>query len=197
MSHMVVPYITAWSTEQDLPGEVIEQHGVGIAYADETPIDRDDHGVLWQRMASRPRHGRPEFGITHPLRQRRAMRRLLCQVCAGPADQTKDGVLWVLKDHRDDWPGWPEGMGVTEPPVCLSCAHLAVRLCPALRRGAVAVRVRDFPVAGAQGALYRTARSSPVVTKRTIVAFDDPAIRWLRAVNLVRELHGCAVVPLM
>jgi hypothetical protein len=174
----------------------VERLGFGIAYLDETMVDRDDKGVLWHRSASRPGHGRPEFGQVHSLRQRRAMRRLLCQVCAGPADRTEDGVLWLLKDHRDDWAHWPEGMGVTEPPVCLPCVRTSVLLCPALRKGAVAVRVRDCPVAGVRGALYRSGGLSPVLVGDTTMAFEDPAIRWVRAMNLVRELRECTITPL-
>lgn len=131
----LVPYINAWSEEEDPPGKVIEIPGRGLVYADELVTDRDDRGVLWFRTISRPRQGRPNFQRVHPLRQRRAMRRLLCQVCAEPADMTEDGVLWLLKDQRTGWPGWPKGMGVTEPPVCLSCVPVAARQCPALRKG--------------------------------------------------------------
>jgi hypothetical protein len=194
-SRVVAPYITAWSTEQDLPYTLKERRGFGIAYADETLIDRDHYGVLWRRTRSRPQHGRPEFGKVHPLRQRRAMRRLLCQVCGGPADQTEDGMLWLLPDHRDDWASWPDGMANVEPPVCLRCVRTSVRLCPALRKGAVAVRVRDYPVVGVRGALYKNSGTSLVAVAETIVTFDDPAIRWVRAANLVRELRGCTIVP--
>lgn len=45
------------------------------------------------------------------------MQRLLCNVCAQPADRSDDGVLWLLRDFRDDWPNWPQGMGAVEPPV--------------------------------------------------------------------------------
>jgi hypothetical protein len=174
---LLVPYITAWSAEQELPYEVVERHGFGIAYADEGLMDRDDHGVLWRRMPARPGQGRPLFGEVHPLRQRRAMRRLLCQVCGGPADRTGDGMLWLLRDYRDDWPDWPEGMGVAEPPVCLPCAHTSTRLCPALRKGAAAIRARHAPLAGVRGALYKSGRLSPVAVGEAVVAFEDPAAR--------------------
>jgi hypothetical protein len=147
------PFITQWSEEQEPPAQIVERPGRGIAYLDETVHDRDSHDVLWFRMPSRPRQGRPLFTKVHPLRQRRAMRRLLCGVCGQPADQTEDGTLWLLCDFRDDWPGWPERMGVTEPPVCLPCVRVASRLCPALRKGCVAVRARRAPVAGVWGAL--------------------------------------------
>jgi len=139
---VVAPYVTSWSEESvwDVPVVLGEQ---GIAYADEHVMDRDQDGVLWARCPVRRGWGRPVFGEVHPLRQRRAMRRLLCQVCAGPADRTKDGVLWLLVDWRHDWPDWPNRMGVIEPPICVPCARLSVRVCPTLRRrGAVAVRAR-------------------------------------------------------
>lgn len=131
----------------------------------------------------------------HPLRQRRTMSRLLCQVCAGPADRTDDGVLFLLKDHRTDWPGWPDTMGVTEPPVCLACVELSARLCPALRRGAVLVRAGRCEVAGVPGGLY-TGGLPPRCVGETIVSFDNPAIRWVRASALVRELFDCTLIEL-
>lgn len=192
---VVAPYVTAWSAEQDPPVLLVERPGGGIAYPDETVADRDRNDVLWFRTPFRHGQGRPEFGKVHPLRQRRTMQRLLCQVCAGPADQTDDGVLWLLKDHREDWPSWPDGMGVTEPPVCVPCVQASLRLCPALRNGAVVVRAGSFVVAGVHGMLYRGGTKLAQVG-RTTVAFDDPAIRWVRAACLVRELRDCALIPL-
>jgi hypothetical protein len=191
---IVAPYITAWSEEQEMPYTLIE-HSRGIGYADETFGDRDRHGVLWSRTPLRLRHGRPEFGRVHPQRQRRTMQRLLCQVCAGPADQNEDGVLWILKDHRDDWPSWPNRMAVTEPPVCVACARLASKVCPALRRGAVLIRVGSCPIVGVRGMLYRSGGGRPVPVGPTTVAFDDPAASWVRAANLIRELADCEIIP--
>lgn len=191
------PYVSAWSEEKDPPSMVIERRGQGIAYLDETVIDRDSRGALWLRSSSRPGHGQPQFAKVHPLRQRRAMRQLLCNVCARPADRTDEGVLWLLKDHRDDWPGWPENMAVNEPPVCVPCARLASRLCPALRGGAVAIRARRAPIAGVHGTVYRSSGGlMPVAMEEKCITYDDPAIRWVRAVKLVRELHDCTIVPL-
>lgn len=195
-SHRVVaPYVTAWSEEQDPPVVMVERRNGGIAYRDETFADRDRNGILWFRTPFRPGQGRPEFGRVHPMRQRRTMQRLLCQVCAGPANRTEDGVLWLLQDHRKDWPSWPDGMGVTEPPICVSCVRMSLRSCPALRRGAVAVRAGSFVLAGVDGVLYRSGRKLAVVGRET-VAFDDPAIRWVRAAGLVRELRDCRLISL-
>lgn len=191
---VIAPYVTTWSAEQDLPYRVVERPDEGIGFSDETLGDRDTHGVLWHRAAIRHEGGRPEFGKVHPLRQRRTMRRLLCQVCAGPADRTDDGVLWLMRDYRDDWPGWPEGMASVEPPTCASCVAVSVRLCPALRRGAVAVRARRFDVAGVRGALYRRGLVAPVAVGAANLSYDDPNVRWLVASALIRELRDCAIV---
>ena len=192
----LVPYTVAWSGEGHLPMPVIAGR-TGIGYADETVIDRDSQGVLWTRRRSCPRVGRPRFGQEHPVRQRAAMRKLLCQVCGGPADQNDEGVLWLLRDHREDWPGWPEGMANTNPPVCVPCARVSVRLCPALRRGYVAVRTHSV-VSGVFGVTYRAAgRFGAVeIVGKGNVAYGEPAIRWTRAVKLIRVLHGSHFVEL-
>ena len=197
---VVVPYITSWSSEQPARRKVIVRPLSGIGFLDEVPADRDEHGVLWRRVSSSPGVGLPEFGSIHSPRQREAMRDLLCQVCGGPADQNAEGTLWLLQDHRTDWPGWPHRMGVTEPPVCLPCAQAARRHCPALRReGHVALRVSGCPVSGITGALYRAGTVYPTATNTgriVMVAFDDPAVRWIQAAHLVREITRCTIVDL-
>jgi hypothetical protein len=104
--------------------------------------------------------------------------------------------LWLLRDYRDDWPDWPNGMGATEPPVCLRCARYSVRACPELRKGWVAVRVGHSVVAGVYGVRYQAATPRPVVVDDVTVAFGDPAIRWTVAGQLVREIRECVVVDL-
>ncbi|WP_460404121.1 hypothetical protein [Actinophytocola sediminis] len=172
----------------------MEVRGIGIAYTDETLMDRDTRGVLWYRAPNRPGRGRPRFGVVHPLRQRRAMLRLLCQVCARPADRNEDGVLWLLKDHRTDWSGWPNNMTVTEPPVCAPCVGVASKLCPALRRGAVTIRARTYPIHGVNAQLYKTSPTGPAHARQDIVGYDDPTIRWARATDLVRRLDDCTIL---
>lgn len=189
----MVPYVTSWSEENHLPGVVVERFGRGICFADECMADRDGTGVLWIRTAVRPGVGRPVFGKVHTLRQRRAMRRLLCQVCAGPADRTDDGVLWLMTDYRDDWPGWPNRMAQTEPPVCRDCARLSLRLCPALRERAVLVRAGRYPVAGVYGTVY-AGGSRLVVADTRAVPLDDPVVRWVLASRLVRQLNDCVLL---
>lgn len=191
----IVPYITRWSLETPLPYRIVER-ATGIAYADEILGDRDSNGVLWVRTPSSQGQGRPEFGNVHSARQRISMRKLLCQVCGGSADQSADGILWVLKDHRGDWPDWPNRMGVTEPPICLPCLRVSVCACPALRRGHVIIRARHAPIAGVHGTLYAPGMPVPVPVGSALVAFGDPAIQWLLASNLVRQLFECTIEDL-
>nr|CEL22019.1 Phage protein [Kibdelosporangium sp. MJ126-NF4] len=193
---MTVPYVARWSEEQDLSSALVIRRRGGIGYVDEVMGDRDQRGILWPRLASRPQHGRPLFGAVHSLRQRRVMSKLLCQVCAGPADRNDDGVLWLLADNREQWADWPERMAVDEPPVCRACAVLASKLCPALRGGAVVARVRQCPMVGVRGRIHQTAGLLPVPTDEDVVAFDDHRIRWTLASSLLRELRGCSVVEL-
>ena len=180
-----VPYVAMCSGEKVLAAPIVAT-AQGIAYADESSVDRDRDGLLWSRVTSRPGAGEPHYRQMHPLRQRRAMRRLLCQVCAGPADHNEDGTLWLIQDQRDCWPGWPEGAQNTHPPLCLRCARIAVKSCPWLKDGYVAVRARSF-ISGASGGLYPTGEA-------LTLQFEDPRIRWLQADQLVRELVDCTFV---
>jgi hypothetical protein len=195
-----VPYITSWSEETKQPAEIVLRTsmgiGFGIAYADENSTDRDRDGILWTRRTLRHGQGRPEFGKIHSLRQRRAMRRLLCQVCAQPADRNEDGVLWLLPDYYQEAEGWPENYDLAEPPICLACVPVATRLCPALRKGYLGIRARSAPVCGVRGLVYQPARPTPVLLRDYLVRYDNTTIRWTVADQLLRTLQDCTIVDL-
>jgi hypothetical protein len=193
----VVPYIVAWSGEHTLPTRVVQGQRLGIGYADETLTDRDRDGVLWTRMSSRPGEGRPLYAQLHPLRQRRAMRRLLCQVCAEPAQYNEQGHLWLVLPSEEDEEDWPEGVINPYPPVCLRCARLSVRQCPPLRRRFVAVRAHSV-LYGVFGVRFRPGHSCPQLADDDDepVGYRDPIIHWMQATQLVRTLHDCTVVDL-
>lgn len=197
----VVPYVALWSTEDVLPGRVIEGIHGGIDYADGSIADRDEYGVLWARIASRPGQGRPVFHQMHPLRQRRAMRRLLCQVCGQPADRTGQGHLWLLAaTWQAEAPDWPEGVVNPYPPVCTPCARLSTRLCPPLRRGHLAVRAHST-IYGVIGVRFcstnRYALVAPSPRDDSMpAAYTDPAARWTLATQMARLLNHCSPVDL-
>ncbi|WP_046506049.1 hypothetical protein [Streptomyces odonnellii] len=191
----VVPYIACWSSEHRPTGMVIAK-GRGIAYADEGPYERDDMGVLWKRIGISPGKGRPEFGKVHFLRQRRAMRKLLCQVCGGPSDRTREGTLWLVGEDPSDPGPWKPGDVTGHPPLCVPCAVTAVRACPHLRKRYVALRVRSFAVAGAHGALYRPHGLFPMAYGAASVTYEDRQIDWILAGQLMMELQEFTVADL-
>ncbi|MEV0277293.1 hypothetical protein AB0I22_13040 [Streptomyces sp. NPDC050610] len=190
-----VPYIATWSAEQRLKTTLITDSR-GIAELHEGPHSRDSHGVLWWHRTLHVGRGRPEYGSVHPQRQQRAMRRLLCQVCAGPADRDERGVLWLLEEHRNSWATWPSDALTTHPPVCLPCAVEAVRRCPHLASGYTAVRVGESEVFGVYGMRFRPGRLAPVEVGIDVVSYGAPAVRWVVAGQLVRALDSCTVVDL-
>ncbi|MFC7617066.1 hypothetical protein ACFQV2_30195 [Actinokineospora soli] len=165
-----------------------------MRFLDEGLSDRDESGVLWTRVESRPGVGEPLFGQLHSMRQRRAMRRLLCQVCGGESHRDDRGVLWLTRDYRGDWTGWPAGMATEDPPVCLPCARMAARLCPSLRQGHVFVRSRTHPLVGVRGVQYRPGGGRLEVVGEVTSTFDDPTVRWTVAHQVVRELLDCVIV---
>jgi hypothetical protein len=87
-------------------------------------------------------------------------------------------------------------MASTEPPVCVLCVALSLKRCPALHRGAVAVRVRECPIAGVRGAIYQRGLFGPTPVSAANVTYEDPDIRWTVASALIRELKGCALISL-
>ncbi|MFF3753525.1 hypothetical protein ACFYYH_24140 [Streptomyces sp. NPDC002018] len=191
----VVPYIAQWSSERCPPVPVLA-NGRGIHYADELPYDRDRRGVLWKRIGLSPGKGRPEFGNVHFFRQRRAMRKLLCQVCGGPADRTPEGTLWLVGEDADDQDEWAADLVTGHPPVCVPCAVTSVRACPHLRKRYVALRVRTFVPGGVQGALYRLRGSLPVAYAAGGVPYDSGLIHWVLAGQLLMRLREFTLVDL-
>lgn len=194
----VVPYVAMWSREVVRPPKVIERFGGGISYSGEVREDRDERGILWDRAKTIPGQGAPQFARIHTRRQRHAMRELLCQVCGNPADKTGNGVLWLFSDSVRNCPGWPDNFLATEPPTCLRCARWSISACPMLRRGHVALRVREWREHGVHGTVYRWGNPSPrpIPTGDSVVEFDHPVISRTVAAKLVRELGGCTVVEL-
>jgi len=173
-----LPYIATWSEETKPDVTVIERTQFSIAFADETVADRDRDGLLWTRTTVCPGQGSPQFAVIHSVRQRRAMRRLLCQVCAQPADYTDDGVLWLLPDYYQEAAGWPEDFDLAEPPICRSCVPIAIRLCPALRKGTWPCVLVAPPSAGSRAWSTEPDNALRSSSARISSAATTPAIHW-------------------
>lgn len=195
----VVPYVGSWTGEEADQPSIIRRPEGGIGFADETLLDRDEWGVLWARTVAHIGAGRPLFKTLHSRRQRRAMLRLLCQVCAQPADRTDQGTLWLVPGSRiGGWDDWPEGMPTIHPPLCVACSRLSVQMCPALRTRYVALRARSR-LCGVTGVVFRPTYSSPGLAMddyADIVSFGDPRLPWTLACQLARELVNATVVDL-
>ncbi|MDX6743679.1 hypothetical protein [Actinocorallia sp. A-T 12471] len=187
----MVPFITAWSSER-APGFAVVVRDGRIAYADETKRDRDGSGVLWTRKVFSPGVGVPQFKAVHPLRQRRAMERLLCQVCAKPCDKS---AVWMLsqREYESAEGPWPAPVMTAHPPLCPGCVERATRLCPHLRNGYVILRPDRIAPAALTGVLYRPTPLGLTPTAATI-AYDDPRTRWMRAVQLHVQLKDYTLV---
>jgi hypothetical protein len=196
----VVPHIASWEAERVSAELILKPFDRGIGYADERVGDRDRHGVLWRRTPSRVGRGRPEYRRVHARRQRAVMTDLRCQVCAGPASRTGAGWLWLLHDDRAVEPReWPELVAATHPPLCVPCARTSTRLCPHLHGAALAVRVADPRLWGVMGNVYAPSlldRRRPRPAHPAMVPYGSPLTRWVLAAQLVRMLHGRAVVDL-
>ncbi|MCD0453467.1 hypothetical protein LO762_30425 [Actinocorallia sp. API 0066] len=190
----VVPYITAWSSEEMLPVTFVLRDG-RLAYADETVVDRDGAGVLWTRVGFSPGVGVPEFKSVHFLRHRRAMRGRLCQVCGTPCGRS---ALWMLsrEEYESAEGPWPAPVMTAHPPVCPGCVERSGRLCPHLRDGYVVLRPRRVAPAAISGMLYGPTRAGLVPAAAVTIAHDDPRTRLLSAAQLHVTLEDYDVVSL-
>ncbi|MFI2077568.1 hypothetical protein [Streptomyces triculaminicus] len=188
-----MPFITAWSLEQPPEEDWLVAHPNGfVAYHDEKPHYRDEEMVLWVACRMLQGHGEPELGRVHPRRQKVAMEERLCQMCAEPADQNEQGVLWLLDG---DMPR--EGAWTTQPPVCRACVPRVVRACPALRRSFTLLRVKHPVVEGVHGRLYQPAPGGGLVPgKKRFLRYGDPLTVWMVAGQLYSALHGLTQVAL-
>jgi hypothetical protein len=191
----IVPYVSAWSGEKPTQPPVVRRR-LRIEYAQEMPIDRDEWGVLWARRASLIGAGRPLFGKMHPARQRLAMLRMLCQICARPADHTEEGSLWLLPAQPRYEPDWLDYAPITTPPLCIECAQLSVHKCPWLRQGYVAVRAHSR-ICGVSGARLGPGRlAEPETDDDDLFYYGDPSTRWVLAVHQTRLLYSYRFVGL-
>ncbi|WNZ14953.1 hypothetical protein [Streptomyces sp. 11x1] len=173
----------------------------GIAFEDSVghngyTLGRDAAGVLWQRWALRQGDGTTDFRTVHGPRQRRAMRKQLCQVCGGPSDENEQGRLYLLEDYRGV-ENWPEREVTTHPPLCRPCVPLAVQLCPHLRGKVAAVRARRVSGDGVHGMVYqRGENGAPVESTVKVVFHGDWRMKWMLGGQLAATLEDVTVVDL-
>jgi hypothetical protein len=196
-----VPYIAAWSRERatDIAsGDLVLRTEVftgqkQLRYRDEQAADRDRHGILWHRVAWAPGQGRPLFADVHTVRQRRAMSRALCQICAGPAQVWMTPAMLWNEHLAEHGPGAP--YPTNDPPVCRTCAEIAVRYCPEVGRGHLYLAPRTWAVTGVRGQIadpvsggFGHPRMLDLPTATTATP-DRTALRMMLAKGLVATLY--------
>jgi hypothetical protein len=186
-----VPYVTRWSGEQALPAPLVET-ATGLEYEDESPADRDTHGVLWSRVTFCPGRGEPRYRTLHQWRQRRAMRWLLCQVCGAPASCTERGALWLAAAQPGLTLERLTGAVTAQPPLCVRCTRISVTWCPWLRPGHLAFRAHST-ISGVYGGVHGSVRPNarPQLLDVDHVALADGLIHWTQADQLLRTLDVC------
>ncbi|MGW0856115.1 hypothetical protein [Streptomyces sp. NPDC002690] len=198
-----VPYIASWSAEMTDTNGLLVFKG-SLRYMDESPLERRD-GATWLRMTLARGRGRANLGFVHPVRQRRAMRLSLCQVC-GKTTIDQQFNLWgerflylVAQDQPIE-----DGEVVAAPPVHLACAIESVRDCPHLRRGHTLALVESAPVWGVFGRAYDPRTGRPLLDPKTgepaahiKVEYGDPRLKYMLATSLCVSLYGCTPVTLV
>lgn len=198
-----VPYVTRWTAEavgQPKIVRIVGRGGEGIGYEDESPVTDRRHEALWVRSGLGQGRGRPDFARLNSLRQKRAMRYSLCQVCG-------ESVLDSRADERalhlmGAAVPIAEGETTTAPPLHPTCAIESIDTCPHLRRGFAAALVQYTPLWGVAGVVYDPVTLAPLPTpgKRpddlAHVHIGDKRIRWTLANFTVVSLHGITPVSL-
>jgi hypothetical protein len=198
-----VPYITRWTAEEVAHPKIVRivgRGGEGIGYEKENPVIDRRHEALWVRAALARGRGRPDFARINSLRQKRAMRYSLCQVCGVTVldSRADERTLHLLGGAA------PIGEGETTaaPPVHPSCAVESIESCPHLQRGWAAALVTYSPLWGVAGVVHDRVTLAPLPSpgKRpfdlTHVHVSEERIRWTLASFTVVSLHGVTPVSM-
>jgi hypothetical protein len=198
-----VPYITRWSEERDVSLPDLLLHRDGLRYKEEFNEDRDAYRGLWERTAGGYGDGEPEWVKVTSERQRTCMEHLLCQVCAGPASRTRQGVLFLERGRgRGESAADIEDTRTAKPPLCLRCARKAREECPQLRHRCVALRARKTPAWGVFGTAYVPRRRGVLPTDQLVfseeahVPYGTRDLPFVVAGQLLRELRRVTIVNL-
>jgi hypothetical protein len=196
-----VPYITAWTAEAISQPEIIRivgRGGEGIGYDQEDPVTDRRHEALWVRSAIARGRGAPDFRRVNSLRQKRAMRYSLCQVCGETVlgQGADERTLHLMGGHTPIF----EGETTAAPPVHPECGVEAIENCPPLGRSHVAALVEFSPLWGVAGVVYDpvTLAPLPILGQRPgelrHVHAGDKEIRWTLANFTAVSLHGITPV---
>ncbi|MER5482541.1 hypothetical protein ABT024_04905 [Streptomyces sp. NPDC002812] len=160
----------------------------GIQYEGGLRADQLDplYDVLWE-MWDGPTDGLPVFGEFDAEVQREAAGRRLCAYCLKrPEIEPGAGALWLLHADPGAWP-WPATIETTTPTICRKHAKLALERCATLRRGYLAVRVREVEPIGVIGTLYTD--GGPAGPDERVLFTDTSRLPFVLARYLLLQLR--------
>ncbi|WP_405575607.1 hypothetical protein OG317_36795 [Streptomyces sp. NBC_01167] len=194
---MLVPYITHWTAESVPQPKLIRLIARGgIGYFDEEPVTERRREALRHRSGLAQGRGRPDFARVNSLRQKRAMRCNLCQVCGEEATLADGRKLHLMAAAT----AIGEGETAAAPPLHPVCALESIENCRLLRRNHSAALVEYSPLWGVAGVLHDPVTLAPLPNPGrrpddlANVHVADKAIRWTLANFTVISLHGVSGV---
>ncbi|WP_282795210.1 hypothetical protein [Streptomyces sp. CC224B] len=132
--------------------------------------------------------GEPRWRLVHPVRQREAMLRGLCQVCARPA-RTELGFVFLA--GPGDYAPHDTVVTACQPPVCPPHAAVAAALCPHLAGDPVVFLAASCPLYGVLGTPYEfdAGELQALPSEGRPVPYGDPRLDWFLASQLARRLR--------
>ncbi|MCX5278089.1 hypothetical protein [Streptomyces virginiae] len=168
--------------------------GTGVHYEGGHRDDQvdPDFQVLRERWGG-PGDGLPLYGEFDPDVQWEAADRLLCAYCLNRPDRAPgEGLLWLLRTDVDQH-RWPADIETTTPPICDPHARLALKRCATLRRGYLAVRVREVEPVGVLGTVFTG--GGPNGPDELVRFTETDRLPYVLARYLVLELRGAEPDP--
>ncbi|RSN12771.1 hypothetical protein DMB42_11370 [Nonomuraea sp. WAC 01424] len=202
--YTTVPYTIAFANELVTDPIKFEQHGYELRLTYEKPRPADwVHGILRARvrdLLDKPEEvrGAERMRKLNTRRQWRCMRKLLCQVCGEPAQDSKTRLIpWLLTRTVFERTG-PDSGRTNAPPCCWDCIPKALEECHMLQKDFSLYTVASIRSVGVLADMYECGLFSlPALAKRNVfVAWD--AHRYhssALAVAHMVELHGMTHVP--
>lgn len=209
-SRPMVPWVTKWTGEQFDPSQhrahlYRRDEQLYVAYEEEEPADRFLAGrllngqgqplpgsdVVWYREG-RDKSGSPLFAQVNGRRQASCMLSSRCQVCGATITPTAAGLPWLFSEAQ--WQRVLTFDMTDNPPTCLPCMPVALKLCPHLRSsgarssGAHAAYVARHFAVGVSGDLY--SEEGGGMPERGAALFGTTDIDRILAKKLLVGLQG-------
>ncbi|MBG0831580.1 hypothetical protein HS041_27995 [Planomonospora sp. ID67723] len=200
-SHIPVPYVLAYS------GEAVRQRltfapdpscgELRLSHQDPRPRSDWHRGVLLARVRTN-RRGQIMWRHLNRRRQWECMTKDLCQVCKGPAADSRTGRLWWVITETGFRASSDSGGLTNAPPTCRPCIPTSLQWCPQLQKSAAVYTVAAAESAGVLADIYRPGPGGvPVFTgeHNAFVGWEEfSVLPFALATQMVVRLHDMVLV---